>query len=259
MTLQIPNNFQVHKQALDSNETYIRDQLCLKIDQWARFRYTIHVGNEAENLYSNKSISEEVKESYRELAKSHYEVVTSLGSAHLSLQNCSQYKKNPILFFTKSVKDFYFHIGCILDNLARLIYIINDPQSATEKNQRGALVRHWVGWGSLRGYPGYTRLKKSRRLCEIRNIRNNIAHSWSCPIYLINNIPYWPLAVRLKRDHFWLYDELQIMRRKYRKWLPLVPTMGADFKFIEGLQDDVFRKLTQDVKIFESNYNVVIQ
>lgn len=257
MTLQIPDNFDVRTQDLDGNETFIRDKLRLQIDQWARFRYTIHVGNEADNLYSINPISEEVKESYRELAKSHYEVVTSLGSAKLSLQSASQLTDISLLF-TKSVKDFYFHIGCTLDNLAWLIYIINDPQSATETHGQG-LKRHWVHWGSLRNYPGYIRLKRSKKLREIRNIRNNVTHSWSCPIFLINNIPHWPLAVRLKRDHLWLYDELPIMRKKYRQWLPLVPMMQADFKFIEGLQDDVFQKLIRDVKIFESNYRVEIR
>jgi hypothetical protein len=209
-------------------------------------------------------IAEEVEEAYRELAKSHYEAVTSLGSARIALEDVAQSHGRHILLFGKALKDFYFHIGCLLDNLARLIYIVNDPNSATEMYgrgpRRGLLVRHWVGWGSLRDYPAYTRLKRSRQLKEIRNIRNNITHSWSCPIIVdANGAFHWPLAARKKRDHLWFYDERPIMRTKYRRWLPLFPMISDDFVFIEGFQNTVFGKLARDVRIFERNYGVEIR
>jgi len=260
MALKIPINFGVHTQQLDPNETFIRDNLNLQIENWARFRYTIHIGNDASNLHSKSPIAEEVKEAYRELAKSHYEVVTSLGRAKLSLEMASRYTAIHLLLFTKSVKDFYFHAGCLLDNLARLIYIVNDPSSATERHRRGVLVRHWVDWGSLRDYSGYTRLKRSRKLREITNIRNDLTHSWSCPIAINKNgVPNWPLAARMKRHHLWPYDERETMFRQYRRWLPLLPMMESDFKFVEDFQDKVFRKLIRDVRNFERNQRVEIR
>ena len=259
MTLKIPVNFNVLSQELDRNETFIRDELKLQIENWARFRYTIHIGNNADNLYSSNPIPEEVKAAYIELAKSHYEVVTSLGSARLALIDASLSQYENLLRFRKSLKDFYFHIGCLLDNLARLIYIINDSKSATEKTRRGFLKRHRIDWGSLRDYPGYTRLKHSKRLKEIRKIRNNITHSWSCPIEINNNVFRWPLAARTKHDYLWKYDERLVMHRKYRRWLPLLPMMRDDFKFIEDFQDTIFGKLVRDVRKFEKNYGVEIQ
>lgn len=78
MVLQLPTNFDVSTQELDVNETFIRDELKLRIENWAQFRYLIHVGNDANNLYSPQPISKEKKEAYRELGKPHYEVIVSL-------------------------------------------------------------------------------------------------------------------------------------------------------------------------------------
>jgi hypothetical protein len=258
MALQVPDDFDVHTEKLDVNETFVRDTLNLQIENWARFRYTIHVGNAASNLHSINPISDEVKAAYRELAKSHYEVVTSLGCAAVSLEMVAQSLGIHPILFKKSVKDFYFHTGCLLDNLARLIYIINDPNSTTKTN-RGRLVRHWVDWGSLRDYAGYARLKHSTHLRQIINIRNNLTHSWSCPVVFINNTPHWPLAIRRKRNHPWLYDERDILRQRYRHWLPLLPMLTSDLKFVEGFQNTVFGKLVRDVKNFERNYGVEIR
>lgn len=263
MALKIPTDFDVFAEQLDDSERFIRDSLRLDIENWARFRYTINVGNRAENLRSNTSIADEVKESYRELAKSHYEVVTSLGAARIALDQAVQVHGHHLLLFGKALKDFYFHIGCLLDNLARLVFIINDPDSAAKTysggRRRGLLVRHWIGWGSLPDYPGYTRLKRSKQLGEIRNIRNNITHSWSCPITIDSGVFFWPLAARKGRDHLWFYDERPVMRRRYRRWLPLLQMMKEDLSFVEALQNNVFSKLVRDVVIFEHNHGVEIQ
>jgi hypothetical protein len=259
MALQIPDNFDVYTEKLDVNETFIRDALSVQIENWARFRYTIHVGNDADNLHSQGPVSEEVKAAYRELAKSHYEVITSLGCAAVSLEMVVESLEIHPILFKKSVKDFYFHTGCLLDNLARLIYIVNDPHSATETNRRHHLLRHWVDWGSLRDYAGYARLKRSKHLREVINIRNNLTHSWSCPVVFINNIPHWPLAIRRKRNHPWLYDERDTLRRRYRSWLPLLPMLKGDLEFVERFQHIVFGKLVRDVRKFDRNHSVQIR
>lgn len=206
MPLKIPPSFDVYSEALDIYEKFIRDHLKLKIVNWAKFRYTINIGNSAANLKSlTGTIPPGIEESYRELAKSHYEVVTSLGTARLSLQIATEaIQANPLLF-KKSFKDFYFHIGCLLDNLARLIYLVNDPQSADAAYSRGKLVRHWIDWGRLSAYTGYSRLKRSKTLRETINIRNAFTHGWSCPIFQDKNtgVLFWPIAIRTKRDFYW--------------------------------------------------------
>jgi hypothetical protein len=265
MVLKLPPTFDVFAEALDPFEKIIRDQLAVKIVNWAKFRYTINVGNSAVNLRSvAESISPQVEESYRELAKSHYEVVTSLGSVRLSLQAAAQAAHSHPLLFKKSFKDFYFHIGCVLDNLARLIYLVNDPQSASATYAKGALkgklVRHWIDWGRLPAYPGYTRLKRSIILREIINIRNAFTHGWSCPIFQDKNsgILCWPIAIRTQRDFYWPFDEISTLKRKYRKAMPILQMMEQDFDFIERFQDRAFARLVKDVGRFEKNYSVTI-
>jgi len=74
-----------------------------------------------------------------------------------------------------------------------------------------------------------------------------------------NNIPHWPLAIRRKRNHPWLYDERDILRQRYRRWLPLLPMLNSDLEFVEQFQDTVFGKLVRDVKRFEQNHEVEIR
>lgn len=266
MPRPIPHGFNAHTATLDANEQYIRDVLRLQILNWARFRHTIHIGNDPNNLHSNVPISQEVKETYIEFAKSHYEVITALGCVNLSMRSTPRSLRLPLqlLMFKKSVRDFYFHVGRLLDNLARLIYIINDPQSATEmKRIYGGThipMRHWIDWGSLRDYTGYVRLKKSRHLREIINMRNVLTHSWTIPVRLDRGmVPYWPLALRRKRDPLWPYAELAVMLRLYRTWDAVPRMMRSDFEFIEDFQNEVFGKLVRDVRKFERNTGVEIR
>ncbi len=265
MALKIPASFDFRAEQLNPNETAIRDDLGLNVENWVRFRYTIHIGNDASCLYSTTGlIDPNVKQAYIELAKSHYEVVTSLGCTKLSFDEVENSLRVAPLAFKKSVKDFYFHAGCLLDNLARLIYIVNDPSSAREtlrRRNRQRLMRHWVDWGSLRLYPGYARLKQSVRLREMVNIRNNLTHSWTTPIALHpdTGTPYWPLAARRKRDLYWPYEEGKMMRTRYRTWIELIPMMRDDLAFLEKLQNRVFGKLVRDIRKFERNYGVTIQ
>jgi len=262
---QIPSDFDINSQDdLDCSETLIRDVLKLQVANWIRFRYAIHVGIEAVHLTSSGTIPEEVKEAYRELGKSHYEVIISLGCSKIALIGILESWRNPLLL-RKCLKEFYFHVGCLLDNLARLIYIVNDPNSASAKYQggkrRGYFVRHWVDWGELPDYPGYRRLKRHKPLFEIRNIRNSLTHSWPCPIYYDKETgqPIWPLAVRKQRDFLWPFDELPAVRRRYRGRRFLLEMMQGDFACVEKLQQDVFGKLVRDIRKFETNYAVKIQ
>lgn len=274
MALKIPKNFDVNSQALDDNETFIRDDLNLEIASWAKFRHTINIGNSASNLHSlSGPVPVNVQDAYRELAKSHYEAILSLGSAKLSLifainaPNLSIGNKPRLLTFQKSLKDFYFHLGCLLDNLARLIYILNDPQSVTATDKRGRFMRHRIDWGDLRQrissnpglYAGYSRLVRSKVVGEILNIRNAFTHGWSCPIDAPNGVPFWPLAVRSKRDYYWAYDEAKKMKARYKKWVPIIRMTENDLIYMERYQSQVFAKLTRSVAKFEKTHSLIIR
>jgi hypothetical protein len=266
MVYKVPLDFNVNSIGLDPSEEFIRDQLKLNVVNWAKFRHTIGVGNQASNLKPvSGTIHPGVEEAYRELAKSHYEVITSLGSAKVSFDLATQTSHVNELIFKKAYKDFYFHIGCLLDNLARIVYIINDPKSASATYLRGPLkgkiIRHWIDWGRLRAYPGYARLKRSKKLMAIINIRNVFTHGWSCPIFVERNSGtlYWPVAIRTKRDFYWPYDERSLMQRHYRKKQPILQMIEQDFGFIESFQNKVFGKLAKDVRKFEKSNDVEIR
>jgi len=271
MVVPIPDDFDVNKLELDSFETYIRDELHVSLSSWAKFRHTIMIGNNAHYLHPDPGpISEEVKEAYRELAKSHYEVVKSLGCAKLAF-NTAQRTQPPVhlIYFEKAVKDCYFHLGRVLDNLARLIYIVNVPSAPTEKmpRKRKQLMRHWIDWGGTAklNILGYTRLSKSKQLKSILNVRNVLTHGWSIPIEIkvSSEIVFyycWPQAVCSRRDFYWFYDERNKLERTYKNWIPILDMIDRDYQFIECFQNKVFDKLTRDVsRRFERNHKLVIR
>jgi hypothetical protein len=269
MAISIPLDFDVNLINLDPLESRIRDEFRLEIGNWIKFRHTINIGTNAEVLSSPiLPIANEVKQAYLEIGKSHYEVVTSLGNARLSLDLATQAHPGDHLLFKKSYKDFYFHNGCLLDNLARLIYIVVDPQGATAKYlaakgrklRRGHFIRHWIDWGELPLYPGYQRLKKSQQLAEIINIRNVFTHGWMCPIYRNQNngTLSWPIAIRTRRNFYWPHGEQASMRKMYRKKMPILDMMQGDLTFIESFQVKVFDKLVRDIEKFERHNNVLI-
>src|SRR5438128_1714026 len=125
MPIPIPTDFDYHQQPLDVLEMFTRDAFGLNIENWAKFRHAIAVGTDPEHL-KGTSVSDDLKGAYRELGKCHYEVVTSLGFCHLALL---QYNLGNLFVQEKSLKDFYFHAGALLDSLARLIYIVNMPDA----------------------------------------------------------------------------------------------------------------------------------
>jgi hypothetical protein len=261
VAIPIPDEFDVNKLPLDVFETYFRDALHIDMTNWAKFRYTIRIGNHADCLYPMSEtvvISENIKEAYRELAKSHYAVIRSLGWAKLSLIFTDEKVLNFVMQ-EKSQRDFYFYLGRLLDNLARLIYIVNDADSPTNQS-----MRHWIDWGTFVkkcNYPGYIRIQQSKRIKEIKNIRNALTHGWAVPQRgnILTGPIFWPIAIRYSRDFLWWYDEKDELRKRYRKWVPAKQIMYEDYAYMERFQSKVFAKLTRDVRRFEKNHGVEIR
>jgi hypothetical protein len=275
MVIEIPQDFDIHNERLDPFEMYICDDLKVNILSWAKFRHTIHAGTHATHLASTdgSEIRREVKEAYRELGKSHYTVVRSLGWAKASLLYADGTLVDHWFFREKGMRDFYLYLGRMLDNLARLIYIITaDLKSLTKTIQSSGetkLYRHRILWGNLVGMKerkalaNYRPFIQSQEVEEIRNVRHVLTHSWAVPMDRTTMEFKWPRAIRTESDFLWHLDpeEIEIARIKYPESdsIPVTIMMKDDFAFIEGFQSQVFEQLTRDVPRFEKTHNIEIR
>ncbi|MFA6557680.1 MAG: hypothetical protein WCT03_14785 [Candidatus Obscuribacterales bacterium] len=243
--------------------------------EWQKFRYVV---NSAANTSIMKwkataSPSNDVQEALLEIGKSHHEAISSLVFLRMCLDDTNEVDA---LSLKRNVKQFYFHAGCLLDNLSRLIFIICDPDSPT-KDHRSAKtatgkkirVRRFIDWGSLKSYdrsqPHYSAYSKdirSKTTTEIVNVRNSLTHSWQ-PIFNDQKIEgrvAWPKAVRYKRDFYWGLDitEAKYVRKEYKGWLAVKDMMSKDFAYLEKLQARTFKQLSSDVLTFESRFDFEI-
>jgi hypothetical protein len=269
MARKFPSDFDVFKEKLDQNEEYIRDKLKVNIENWAKFRFSIHVGNDSSVLESPNPISQEIRGTFIELAKSHYEVVNSLGYAKQCVVEIQGFDKVSSEYFfrvTKELKEFYIHLGSVLDNLARLIYILNDPDSATKKISKKdiRLLRHWIDWPHLRkefNLPKNCSMIDSPILKEILGLRNNFIHNWRPPIKVDkeNQKLYLFQNIRDDRNYLWPYEEREQLVEKYNEVKSLDAFLDDDFTFIEELTNEIFNQLIIDIEIFEANYNLTIK
>lgn len=272
MSLKIPIDFDYKSIPLDPLELKIRDELMVDVSCWSKFRHSINVGTNSSSLHSNSSIASEVKESYIELGKSHYEVVTSLGATKISLDNVIKSINKDGLLFKKSFKEFYMHAGSVLDNLARIIFIINIPCAPTLKDKNGKYKRLSIGYGSLKTIyqknashlKGYSNFIKSKTINEIKTIRNNFTHSWIPTIFKDRNSGslMWPVAMRKKEQYYlWPHDiyEQKKIKRLYRKKELIESMCSRDWSELENQQNKMFDRLAKDVEKFEANHNLVIR
>lgn len=262
MPIKILDDFDYKKIQLDPLEQIVRDKLSIDIEHWAKFRHTIAIGTNAKCLTSTHPLAAEIKESYLELGKSHYETVTMLGAAKMSF--IALVNTRDPLIFKKSFKEFYMHAGSVLDNLARLVYIVNVKNAvSTQKGKR--LIRHSIGYGELKNVysqnkielRGYSRVVNNRVIHEIKTVRNNFTHSW--PPAIVNGM--WPMAMRKKSQYYlWPHDpsEIKRIKREYRKKIPIPQMVNDDWIALENFQNLVFKKLSEDIRKFEKNHNLKI-
>lgn len=272
MAINVPNDFNYLTIGLDPLETSVRDDLGVHIENWAKFRHTITASASSSSLHSLNGIpiAYEVQSAFIELSKSHYEVVTLLGIVKSCLEDARRYHDDNRLLFKKSFKEFYIHSGGVLDNLARLIYIVNICAAPTEPGRFGALRRHEIGYGGLKSLlsnnrpelTGYTRIVKNRKMHEIRMVRNHFAHSWPPVIFNNNGTLMWPTAMRAKAQYYlWPHDEREkrLIRSKYKKKVPILEMLEEDWESLESFQNYVFKKISTDIRKFERNHNLEIR
>ena len=272
MAIKIPKDYNFKSIGLDPLEKKVRDTLKVNVENWAKFRHTITASVSSKSLHSTSPIPSEVKSSYIELSKSHYEVVTMMGATKLSMTDVVRSINKNRLVFKKSFKEFYMHAGSVIDNLARLIYIINIPDAPTKIGNYGGFTRHQIGYGNLdklytyssTHLHGYYKFIKSKKINEIKTVRNNFTHSWPPAIFPDKNTGQlsWPTAMR-KREQYYLWphdaDEIKKMKKQYRKKVLIVKMIKSDWKALEEFQNAVFKRLTKDVIKFETNHNLTIR
>lgn len=271
MALKIPKNFDYKLIDIDPLEKKVRDELGINIESWAKFRHAISLGIKSSCLVSNATLSEEVKTCYLELGKSHYEAVTMLGATKISADNAKHFSKTDKLLFRKSFKEFYMHAGSVLDNLARLIYIVNIRNAPTALDRWSNFKRHTIGFGGLNSVltqnssslKGYSKFIKSKTVNEIKTLRNNFTHSWP-PTFFIeakSGDTFWPTAMRKKEQYYlWPHDheEAKKVKKQYRKKVSAIDMINEDWLQIEKWQNYIFGRLTKDIVKFEQNHNLRI-
>ncbi len=259
MAISIPPDFDHKKELIDPNEIVVRDVFGSNVENWAKFRYIIAVGTKTEHLQGT-SISDNLKDSYRELGKCHYEVVCSLGYCNFAL--LGMHFGNHFVI-DKSIKDFYFHGGAMLDNLSRLVYIVNVPDAASAREGKNSrqLLRRMIDRGKLvnpqrkdvaphvRSYMPYL---NSQLIDEFSQVRNAFAHYWRIPI----DNGRWPRNQLGDKAFAWPYDDDRY--QQYSGWKPVEVIVGEHMQELERVQDGVFALLVNDVARFENNNNVTI-
>jgi len=229
------------------------------------------------------SNAEDVEEAYLEIGKSHHEVICSLSYMATSWESAAEADRAK---FKQNVKEFYFHAGCFLDNLARIIYILCDPNShtANHKNNlrrfpptRGGRStvaitttvrqRRFVDWGNIQKKWNDTNFSQYKywliegHLDDIINVRNCLTHSWQPPMIPDSKgILEWPFAVRSKRDFLWPFDATEIpkLKTQYKKWVSIRKMMKTDLDYLERMQSQVFQRCRKSFPVFEARFGFEI-
>ncbi len=271
MKKRIPENFDVYDntaRGFGGDEIQIRDEFKIDITSWAKFRHAIRIGLNSKFLISSNgtSVPEEIKEAYRELGKSHYEIIKCVGHAHISFsQFKSEYESRAnFLLIEKTFKEFYFHLGFILDTFSRIVFILNHPESGTLEKRKGIPRRHFIGWSDLiRDYANHSSFKQyqsiftSNELEGIKNIRNNYTHGWAPIAFVTDSDILIPDEIREYNRFFWHYDEWNDYS-KYHYNHSMLEIASTDWEYLLELQSRLFSQAITDLDSFETNHNVYI-
>lgn len=256
MGVVIPPDFDYRKELINYNESIIRDVFRLKIENWAKFRFSIQVGTETTHL-NGENVSDEAKDAYLSLGKCHYEVVCSLGYAYKAFQDT--HIENPFIC-EKAIKEFYFHSGVLLDVISRIVFIINIPDSHSTKNKNGTYDKHLIDRGTLINnkrkahIADYLPFLESSLILELVNVRNSMAHYWRIPNM---NGTMWPRSELKKTKAFaWPYDEADF--QNYTNWQSIAQIIREHFTELERVQNEIFGLLIRDIPKFEKNIGATI-
>jgi hypothetical protein len=258
---------------LEPVESHIRDDLNVNINHWCLFRRAINCGTSAqppEITFNVGQQSVDKQDAYLDLGKSNYEVICGLGYAKQALEDIKAIEitnYGELLRFMRLSKEFYFHTGSVLDNLARLIYIINDKDShsAIVSKKNTTLRRRYISWGDIEkdinsNHPDYVQFVRDMDMQEFRYVRHFLTHVWAPPKQVSPKGELtWPEQIRSARVYAWPHDALDQSAYKALTFVPIVDMIERDWKALETFQNKVFEQLTKDVTgKFEPNYGCTI-
>ncbi len=259
MAIALPADFDYRKADIDQFEQLVRDAFQLNVENWARFRHVIGLGTDPARLIG-PVVSDDLKDAYRELGKCHYEVVLSFGYCHFALMELNIV--NPFAV-RKAIKDFYFHGSVLLDNLARIIYIVNNPDAVSSRikpknGQTGDYVRHRIDRSDLihkhpEGAGEYALHIDSPMIKEFCSVRNAMAHYWGIPFIQGR---FWPRDHLHEKAFAWPHSEPRF--NNYTGLTPVQDILSDHLKELDSAQHAVFGLLVHDIAKFEKNNQVTI-
>lgn len=273
---------------LDFVENYIGTDLDVDLGGWVRFRHRINTGSHSSHLkFANKKLATKgKKEAYLDTGKGMYEIVSSLGMARLTLDQLAKHRANSssnstyaesFLEFLRQAKLFYFLMGGVTDNLARIVYTLRHKNS--HKRGKEQKKRRKMGFGSTGlkkemdaeikklnngtitladcRYTKY-RFMYGTNVSKVLAVRHFLTHVW-CPFTkIIQREFYWPIQIWSERVYAWPHDQLEAKAFTKLTFEKVVPRMEKDFLVIEKLVDQTFKQLVKDVPDFELTYGATI-
>lgn len=264
--------FDYKKEPLDPLETAVRDELGVNIEGWVKFRRSINCGSSVKSeilAFDPGQQSVNKQDAFLDLGKSNYEVVCCLGFAKQAFDDIRTLRVErytELLRFMRLSKEFYFHAGSVLDNLARLIYIINDKDShsAPVSKKNTTLRRRYISWGDIEKdiaakHPDYVRFVNDKDMQEFRYIRHFLTHVWAPPKRLEKGELQWPEEIRSARVYAWPHDPLDDPDYKALTFVSIIKMLESDWVALERFQNQLFDQISSDVTSkFEPNYGCKI-
>jgi len=267
--IQIPADFDIASQHLDSNEVHARDSLGLNMEGWARFRYAVAVGTHSSSVHSTNGspVSTEVKSMYCDIGRNHYDYICSLAAAKEIYTTGNYSGSAPPLHHHRLCTGFYNQLGSALDALSRLVYIITVPDAPTATNSQGRLRRHLTDWTKCGGLGvqvlnGFAPIMTSGTVDAMRNVRNQLTHGWM-PIARIGQSHEleWPQEVTSHRDLPWPHDpeERITLSRTITAWIGWSELFEQHYSDVEATGELILQECVAQLPRFESTHRINIQ
>lgn len=257
---KIPSDFNYKYVKLDIFASYVRDILALPVNNWVKFNYRIRDADDLSVLSSKKIISEDVKQTFLELGRWHKEILLSLGYAKIASLETNQNIQADRFKCVKTTSEFYFHIGTVLDNLARIAFLINHADAPSKRNMHGKLLRHLIDFSLFRKeytVSGYRKAFNQKNLKEIEVMKNNFQQREPSPLIFTEKGQslLFPSALRSATKPW----SVELYKPRFRKYLPLGEMLTTDFNTVFTVQEELYQKFIQDISKFENKNSLVIK
>lgn len=265
-----PPNLAINTGELDGNERFIVSSLGVDALAWFRFRYAIAVGTNADVVTSTLSppavISDDLRTLYCDFGRNHYDVICSLGAAKQLQVNASFSAAAPPLHVHIHLKGIYHNLGCCLDALSRIVYVLCFADALTKRPGNPPdwrWFRHKVDWGMVgkMALPAsFTAAFSNSTIKEIQNIRNTLTHGWM-PQATVGSSGklHWPDHVCTARDIPWADDPAEQPRSVGSGNLePIEDIVARHYNETSKIVTEVLDAAIAHIPTFEGFHNIRI-